>query len=501
MRLLWIWPLAIWLAGQALWAQSPERLELEQAMLRLELNRATVLSFKIPESKYRGYYQSHILFLRYLLQEDAQLLQAFLDHSKRTLDAVQAMSESDPERGLLAAELFFLRGVVKAMDKKNVGSAFEMKNACTLLHRNSQRFPHNIAQMKLLGTFNVLISVLPTKLKWLGEVLCFSGNLQLGLNQLETAAAKSKLLPQEASVMLFYFEKNLLGRPDAAVKRAQRLMAASPQSLAATYLLLSGYLETRQIDAAISLVQTHEGRLMGNPEVEKLPVWYYSRGKAHFFRLEYEECIRQMDKFLSAYSGKTLYADALYKKAMSQVLMGDYEASRPVFHRLTQAEGSDFDTDEYALSQAAIYLLRAPSAIEKELYAARNLFDGGYYLRSIRTLLALQKRAGKLGENDRCELLYRFGRNWQELDSLRLARQCYLGCISTQPQRNLWMKAYAHYYLGRLEEGEQHFDLARNHYLIALGFDNYDYQAGLEQRCKAALEQLNVKKQPAASGS
>ena len=56
------------------------------------------------------------------------------------------------------------------------------------------------------------------------------------------------------------------------------------------------------------------------------------------------------------------------------------------------------------------------------------------------------------------------------------------------------MKAYSHYYLGRLEEEGKRYDSAKREYQLALSFDNYDYQSGLEQRCKAALEQLKGKK-------
>ncbi|MEY3445114.1 MAG: hypothetical protein RLZZ519_3395, partial [Bacteroidota bacterium] len=430
----------------SLWSQSARSIEIETAIGNLELEKATALSFKEPSDKLRLYYQTRILFIRCLVNEDAQLLTAFLDQSKRALDVTQKLPSTDPERDMIAAELFFLRGAVKAMDKKNVGSALELKNACTLIYRNSQRFPDNREQLKLLGIFNVAMSSIPKKLKWLGSVLCFSGNLQLGMRQLETAAKESKLLPQEAAVMLFYFEKNMLGKPDAAVARAKRMVDANPNSVIANYLLLSGYLETRQSEAAVNLIQAKEAILMGNPQVEKLPIWYYSSAKVHFFRLEYDECISQMDKFLAIYHGKALYADALYKKAMSLALSGRYEASRPVFHKLTQAEGSSFDVDEYALSQAAIYLLRQPTETEKQLYAARNLFDGGYYLRSVKLLMPIESRVAECSENERCELWYRLGRNWQEMDSTRLARGCYVACCATTPGRSLWMKAYAHYY-------------------------------------------------------
>jgi tetratricopeptide (TPR) repeat protein len=469
---------------------APQSKEIDRAIIHLELDRATALSFQEPEPQFKWYYQARILFVRYLIHEDAQLLSAFLDHCKGALEVIQALPESDPLKDMMAAELFFLRGAVKAMDKKTVASALEIKSACTLIYRNSQVFPQNKEQLKLLGVFNVAMSAIPKKLKWLSNVLCFNGNLNLGIKQLEIAARESRLLPQEASLLLFYFEKNMLSKPEAAVARALKMVEAEPNSKVANYLLLTGYLETRQIDKAIALVEAKEAILNANAQADKLPVWYYTRAKAHFFRLEYAQCIQQMDRFLSLYHGKTLYADALYKKAMSLVLMGRYEASKPVFLQLTKVESSSFDVDEYALSQASIYLLHEPSRVEQELYAARNLFDGGYYLRSLRLLVPIQEQQAQCTENERCELWYRLGRNWQEMDSTRLAKGSFVACFATQPGRNLWMKAYAHYYLGQLEEKQKNYPVARREYQIALSYDNYDYQAGLEQRCKAAIEQL-----------
>jgi tetratricopeptide (TPR) repeat protein len=466
---------------------------LEDAIIRLELEKATAMSFQCAEPQLKWYYQTRILFVRYLIHEDVQLVSAFWDHSKAALEVIQKLPEADPEKNVLAAEIFFLRGAVKAMEKKNVASALEIKNACTLIYRNSQVFPGNKEQLKLLGVFNVAMSAIPKKLKWLSNVLCFTGNLSLGIKQLESAAKESRLLPQEAALLLFYFEKNMLGKPDAAVARAQRLVETSPNSKVANYLLLSGYLETRQIDKAIALVDRKEAELAANADADELPVWYYARAKAHFYRLEYTQCIQQMDRFLSLYHGKTLYADAIYKKGMSLVLLGRYEASKPVFQKLTLAESSNFDVDEYALSQSGRYLLHEPGATEKELYAARNLFDGGYYLRSLKVLLPIEERKAECTENERCELWYRLGRNWQELDSIRLAKVSYVACFATKPGINLWMKAYAHYYLGRIEEDAHNYATARREYQTALSYDDYDYQSGLEQRCKAAIEQLKGK--------
>ncbi len=52
--------------------------------------------------------------------------------------------------------------------------------------------------------------------------------------------------------MLFYFEKNMLGKSDAAVARAKAMVDDSPNSPIANYLLLSAYLETRQSEGGDS---------------------------------------------------------------------------------------------------------------------------------------------------------------------------------------------------------------------------------------------------------
>lgn len=465
---------------------------IERAIANLELEKATALSFQVPEEKLRWFYQTKILFVRYLINESPQLYSSFLDHSKRGIHALQAMPDSDPERDVICAEIFFLRGAIKALEKKTVSSAVDIKSACTLIYRNSQKFPNNVEQQKLLGIFNIAISSIPRKLKWLGNVLCFSGDLELGVRQLENAAKNSRLFPDEANLMLFYFEKNLLERPVSAVSRAKFLCSKQPNSVVYNYLLLSAYLENRQIDQAISLVQNKESEILANKSAEILPVWFYSRAKAHFYRLEYKACVQQIDRFIKSYHGKTLYADALYKKGMALILDNQYEASKSVFLKLTQVESSSFDVDEYARSQAAVYLLHEPSKQEKQLYAARNLFDGGYYQRSLEILKNMKTE--HLSENERCERSYRFARNWQEIDSVSIARTYFQECSQSNPDKSLWMKVYGIYYWGKLEESVENFELAEKLYKTALAFDNYDYQSGLEQRCKAAIHQLKSKK-------
>lgn len=463
---------------------------IEHALIHLELNAASLQAMQLKDVKQRSYYQMRILFVQHLIAEPSGFLDRFVAHSKTALEQLDALPDTDPDKSWMMAEVFFMRGVLRAMHKQAVSSAVDMKSACNLIASARASHPQHKDPLKLTGVFNVAMSAIPRKLQWLGNALCFKGDLQTGLRQLETVAAGGSYLADEAHVLLFYFEKNLLARPDAAQSRAEGLHARQPESKVVNYLLLSSYLERRDIDAAIALGETMEPSFRKQKQSEPLPIWSFNLGKAYFFRLNYAAAIQHFDRFLSVYRGSTLKADALYRKGMALTLDGRYAEGRKVFLQFAGLEGSQFDADEYARKQAAIYLLREPSRIDKQLYAARNLFDGGYYRRSLDSLASLQAPGTVLGDNQRTELYYRLARNHHALGDLPLASRQYEQAVLMQPSTALWMKVYSLYYLARIAEAGGNLEKAKALYRAALDYDDYPYQSGLEQRCKAALQQL-----------
>ena len=483
------------LTGSQLCSQPVDRSRVEHAIDYLQLEEAGRLSAQLSPEKDAPYYQSRILFLQFLISEDPEIWPLYLSRSKSSLKILEKLPDTDPEKKVMMSELFFLRGVGKMIDKKYLGSALDIKSSCNLLDQNQKTHPNNIEQRKLLGIFKVGMNSIPRKLRWLSNALCFRGDLETGLQDLQAASAHSRLLSREAEVMLFYFEKNLLSQPDKAFQRVETLLEKYPGSPIYSYFKLSALLEARKIDDALAFCEAQESTILNNPIASDLPLWYYSRAKAHYFKLEFPQAIQYFDLFLNRYQGKTLYSDALFRKGMSLVLQDRYQEARRIFHQMAEVESSTFDEDEYASRMAAIYRFQEPSEIDKDLFRARNLFDGGYYQQSLAKLADVQQQ-GNLNENQKAELYYRLGRNFQATEALVKAESEYLKCTGTQPGQALWMKVYAHYYLGQIAEANQDLTTAREWYRAALEFDNYDYQSGLEQRCKASMHRLKSQKDP-----
>jgi len=498
MRLTWCIPFLLLLCYHHLMAaerpQTPGNQPIEQAIEHLQLEAAAQLNAQIQDVKLRLYYQSRLLFIPYLVSEPAGQYDRFIEFSKLAATQLDKLPDADADKKWMMAEIFFMRGVLRALNQQNVTSAIDMKSACSLILESRNSHPKSFENRKLLGVFQVAMAAMPKKLQWIGKVLCLGGDLVSGLNNLELAAQNGKMLPRESQTLLFYFEKNLLERPESAHHRARLLHEKHPQSKIFSYLLLTSLIELRQIDDAIRFAESQEATATQKAGQMPLPIWNYTLGKAYFFRLDYALAIGQFDRFLNTYKGKNLKADALYRKGMAYLLQGKSRQARETLTAFANLPKSEFDADEYARQQSLNYLLAAPTPTDKCLYAARNLFDGGYYIRALDSINSIDVTFPNLSTAQKTEYHYRLGRIHDAMGKKDAAKESYQQCISYSVSSAQWMRVYALYYLGRIEAEQGNTERARIFYKTALTFDHYPYQSGLEQRAKSALESLKLAK-------
>jgi len=95
--------------------------------------------------------------------------------------------------------------------------------------------------------------------------------------------------------------------------------------------------------------------------------------------------------------------------------------------------------------------------------------------------------------DQKTEWYYRYGRIYQDKSDFKLAKLYYNLSIQQKAIQNNWMRAYSCFHLGLLFEQQALYAEARRYYNQALTFDQYDFQAGLEQKTKAALERIKNK--------
>lgn len=466
------------------------REQVEEYIRQFHLQKAQLTAVKIEDPALMGYYQSRILFLKYLSSDSEVFLDPFFNMCKVAMQNAGKLSDKDPLKGVYLAELHFMRGAIRALDNSIVKASFDLNTACNILEANRNRFPDNPEQKKLLGVFNVALGSVPRKFQWLTGIFCFKGDLESGIKMLQESAQSSSLMPEESEVILFFFEKNMLSKPDQAAQRIQKLLDKHPKSFPFAYLQVSGFMELRQTDKALKAFQARDAQFRADPDLFFSPFWDYTRAKMHYFRLELKEADTYFSKFLKVYRGSKLLADAHFRKGMTLALQDDYEGARKIFRDLIENPSSGFDEDDYAWHMSNLFAGRRPTAVELDLFRARNLFDGGYFVRAKSYLEKVEKQASSLNNEDKAELFYRKGRVLQESGDRAGAIAAYKKAFKEFPERNLWMKVYAHYYLGKIYQEQNEMDKAELLFRAALEYDGYFYQSGLEQKCKTALRQL-----------
>ncbi|MEO1451793.1 MAG: hypothetical protein AAFV07_19845, partial [Bacteroidota bacterium] len=196
-------------------------------------------------------------------------------------------------------------------------------------------------------------------------------------------------------------------------------------------------------------------------------------------------------KLLKEYSGSLFRADAQFRLCMALTLNGSYAVGKHFFITLSNDEDSGFDEDEYARFMALKYAQRPPNTDELALQQARNLYDGGYYEKALAALAPLEARRGELSPGLKAELAYRKARILHSQGKLPAAIVQYKECLKhSVGQEHSWLQAYSCYFMADIAHKQGDFANAKGEYQRALGYDDYFYQAGLENRCKAALNKL-----------
>jgi tetratricopeptide (TPR) repeat protein len=180
----------------------------------------------------------------------------------------------------------------------------------------------------------------------------------------------------------------------------------------------------------------------------------------------------------------------MYKVAVSYLLTGDNLNAQNAFKAVTLMPQPYFDEDKYAYKMSKQYLEKKANETDLNLLKARYFFDGGFYESAIRTLNLINIESSALTVENKVEYYYRKGRIFHETNEFTQAKRHYLQAIVYKTEKPNWMVVYSLFYLGKILASENSEE-AKRYFRRALSFDGYDYQAGLEQKVKAALSGLN----------
>ena len=491
LRLYWI--LIIVLGFKASFALTPEMLQqknqVENLITQFKMEEASALSLTLP-APYYDFYESNICFYKFTATQNATYKNDFFANWDKTIQAIQALPSNDELKNVLMCEMHAKRASIHFLALDYVTAAWHVREAHQYIQSNKKSFPTATANLKMSGIFNVLFSNVPKEYQWFMNMLGFKGDFDAGYKQLKSAVNDSDILRSEASIVLFFTEKNLAGKPKEALQRLVNEQQKVGKCMILDFFMASAYFGLNENEKALDILDNRR-QYAENDAIFFTPYWDYLLGKGYFFKENYPAAIRSFTDFSTHIKGNLYTGDALFRLGMSHLLNGDYASAKVQFTKLQSQQNSGFDEDEYALSTAKRFIKYPPSYYTQQLYRARNRYDGGYYTESILILDKVKKDLQKLTQENKTEMYYRYGRVYHQADFPNAAKTSYLACISeTSPGTSAYMQPYACYYLAEMHKKEGSKDLAKSYYKKALTYNGYLYQSGLESKCKVALSRF-----------
>lgn len=459
--------------------------ELEAHLFAFRFEAAQEMIQSLESSGWQAYYQNSLYVYQYLATQNKIWLGKLQLNWKSSLDHLETLPEALPQKGVMLAELHCKRAALEFLEGNYLLALRHARIGRTAALRNAKSFPQNQDQLKILGTFNVIFGAVPRKYQWITDPLGLEGDIQLGLNQLSTASQQGNLLRVESVFFASYVEKVMLNEGDRALQRLQAEREKRGSSYVLDYFMALNYLQTKQNTAALEILSQYEAY---HPQgVSPLPYWNYQLGKAYYYKGSHRLAQRYLARFIKAYPDGMYHTDAAFRLGMSLTLSGQYHQAKNMFQHIADRSHSGFDQDEYADFMARRFLAQEPSVAELNLFRARHYYDGGYFEKAQNVLSQIEQSLASLNENEKTELYYRMARLYHSQKEFAQAQSYYQKCIDTRPTFQQWLQAYTLYYQGEIALEQNELSAARSYYEAALKKDDYFYQSGLENRCKARL--------------
>lgn len=360
----------------------------------------------------------------------------------------------------------------------------DIRKAYKYLEQNERRYPDFKANRKTLGLLYALIGSVPDKYKWAVTMLGMSGEVKTGLRMLQELCSKESeqqfLFYRETVIIYSFLLSNLQADKTGAWEILKKNGFPARHNVLELYTVAYMGVYGGNNDAALQLLSDKTT----TEDFAVYPFLYYLKGLARLQSGD-TDAAENFKQFIASYKGDNHLKSAFQKIAWCYLVKND---TLNYYHFISKAGnlGSDMiDADKQAEREA-----ESSSMPDVTLLKVRLLFDGGYYTRALQELKRVSVSTYTTPEL-KTEYYYRQARIYAMLNQEEEALKLYAQVIETGKQLPRYFAANAAYESGKILEKKKDNQRAKEFYTLCLSFDNHEYKNGLDQKAKAALQQLN----------
>ena len=432
-----------------------------------------------PHTAQEHYVKAFAEAMELLLTEDGEMYSEYEERFEQRLDRRTKLNT--PEDLFLQAEIRMQWAFVYFKFGHEFDAALNLRQAYIATTEIKKRFPSFQAIKKTSALLEIIIGSVPEKYDWILSLLNIQGNIDDGLEQLQSIRTSGHPLSLEADMLYALIESYVLQHPAVGMSVMDKLISLHPTNRLALFLGASLSIKNSQSEKALQLLTKMDQQTQG------LPVDYaeYLKGEVYLHKAEYLNSITAYRWFINSYKGQNQIKDAHYKIGLCYWLNGNVNDAYASFATARKVGREETEADKYA----------ARSLAEEEfphlkLTKARYYTDGGYYEEARKILASIEPREIPT-TRDQVEYYYRRARLEHKAGNLEAAKADYNKTITLNGPAIWYFAPNACLQLGYILVAENNEQQAEEYFKRALSYKKHEYKNSIDAKAKSALAQLS----------
>ena len=452
--------------------------------LNLQVNKGqSLIAQDLKENPKNGisiYIANYGDVIRIFLSEDAKLYKQLSKNEDARIDKLQALEKDSPYYRFTQAEVKLQWAFVKLKMGDELSAAMGLRSAYKLLEENMRLYPDFVPNKKTMGLLNVLIGSIPSNYNWVLSLIGMKGDIDKGIEQLNEVSKDNNPFRFEASIIKVLVENYIVHANKGKIDDAVKLYQDNSDNILICYLYAAILTKNSRGMEAMVIINSRPV----NADLIYFPQMDLILGELSLYQGEYSIARSYYTNFLSHFKGKNTLKDTYFKIFLTYWLNDEEALAMPYLDKILNNGRELYDSDKYAQRTA-----KNKEIPNKVLTKIRLYTDGGYYTKAFDLMKTLTLNQF-ITKREKLEYLYRSARLFHKTGQVNDAIDYYTKTIELSKVETFYFAPNSALQLGYIYQSQNEKEEARKQFNLALSYKNYEYKNSIDNKAKAALNEL-----------
>lgn len=410
-------------------------------------------------------------------EENHELYKQSKNELSSNIKLLEALPNNSPYHNLIKAEMTLQWAFVRLYMGDRLEGVLNLREAYKTLEEINQTYPNFKDYKKSLGLLYILIDLIPKEYQWAPEMIGLEGHIEKGLTYLDECVKSKSFFAREALVYKTIVEAYSLRQEEKALSELNNSTLFEETNLLTQFIKANLLYKNRRNNEALNILKNLEI----TEKHSRFNTLTFIKAESFLFKGDYKTASIYFKQFLKNQTGKNYIKSTYLKLYFCDILLGIPVDKNKVIKDIKNSGQALIELDKYAQNYFQDHVDE-----NKDLLRARFLYDGGYYLETLKTL------SGKLfTTHELPEYHYRLAKAQHELKNYKEATTNYNKCIQLPSKTSHeYFAPNSCLYLGFLCEDIKKPELALKFYQQTLEYKNYEYEASIRAKAMARIEVL-----------